>query len=162
MTVPRAHLLCALTLAVVMPLAPAGCAAVRQPVPAVTLITSEEAQRPDAETDLARGKEPRGKEPSDGPAILVRSPEDNRIYSPPVGIDITFEPREAPVDLNTLVVQYVKFINIDITNRVRPYATTTGIHVTNADLPPGSHRVRLSISDVNGRVSVKTLGITVQ
>ena len=49
----------------------------------------------------------------------------------------------------------MKFISIDITERVRAYLSDSGIEIPDAKLPSGNHMVRISLSDVREAVSVK-------
>jgi hypothetical protein len=128
----------------------------------VQLITTDEARQPDALPGEVRGLAKGAQGDPNGPEIVVASPEDGKHYQPPVAIDITFRPRASRVDVDTLEVAYLKWISIDITDRVRPYATETGIQVTNAELPKGSHRVRVTIADVEGRTTQRTMEIEVE
>ena len=73
----------------------------------------------------------------------------------PMEIVVKFVPRSHPVDLRTLEVELVKFINIDITDRVVEYTTEEGIQLKEANIPLGSHRVRIALADITGAVSVQ-------
>ena len=137
----------------------------------VLLVTESEASLPDAPAALSPqpggvpGAAPglgRGLE-APGPRIVVMSPEDGHAYAPPVAIDVRFEPAgDGAVDLGSLKVEYLKFLTIDITDRVRPYVSTAGIRIEQAELPAGRHRVRISIADLGGAVASRTLEFTVR
>jgi hypothetical protein len=42
---------------------------------------------------------------------------------------------------------------IDLTQRIRPYITANGIYVIDAEVPPGTHTLRVDVSDTDGRTS---------
>lgn len=129
------------------------------------LITPEEAATPPASTE--KGGQPLdiGRDaPDTGPLIEVLKPLSGAPVSAPLEIAVRFVPRSAPVDLSSLKVTVVKFIGIgiDITDRVRPFATPAGIQIPDAKLPSGEHTVRITVADASGGVSQKQLTLTVQ
>lgn len=79
----------------------------------------------------------------------------------PIQVLIRFTPRAEPIDLASLKVTLVKFIDIDITDRIRPFVTLEGIQVKEAKIPPGKHRVRITVSDKAGDLSVKEVSFEV-
>ena len=123
----------------------------------VEIVTDDEASQPDAP---ARGKNS-VVELSDGPFIDLNNPASGSEVPRPVTIDISFKPHGAPIDITTLKVTYLKLFNIDITDRVREYATQSGIKIVNAAFPAGTHRVRFSLQDTEGNQSEKTLSLTI-
>ncbi len=66
------------------------------------------------------------------------------------------------MDLKTLYVEYVKLWGINITDRVRPYATPEGIQVENAKFPTGNHTVKISIADIAGNFSSRTFSVKIR
>jgi hypothetical protein len=90
-----------------------------------------------------------------GPSIHVVKPINGGSAPPPVEVDIKFSPKLSPVDLASLKVSVVKFINIDITDRVREYASAKGILVPAANIPQGKYTVRVSVADKDGLRSYK-------
>ncbi len=101
--------------------------------------------------------------PQRGPAILVVAPVQTAVVSTPCDLDIRFElPGLTAVDLSTLRVTVLKLWEIDITERVRPYASPEGISMTQVDLPKGEHTFRIAIADEDGRRTAQTLSVTVQ
>ena len=143
-----------------------GAAWAAGPGEGVWLVTPEEAALPPAPADqiTTRGLGPFevGREvPDTGPLIEVVKPAGGKMQSPPVEVSVKFAPRGAPVDVSSLKVQVVKLIPIDITDRVRPYATSEGIEIPDAKLPSGEHKVRLSLSDNAGGVSRKEMTVTI-
>ena len=129
----------------------------------VWLITPEEAAMAPAPTDKRGQPLDIGGEPPDtGPVIEVLKPVPGAPLAVPLEIAVKFVPRSAPVDLSSLQVTVVKFIGIDITDRIRPFATPTGIQIPDARLPAGEHTVRITVADASGGVSRKQLTLTVQ
>ena len=119
------------------------------------LITPEEAAMPPAKEKSKSGLTQLGAESTLGPKIEVRKPPDGSSMPSPVEVDIKFIPKLRPVDPASLKVILVKLINIDITDRLRTYASVDGIHVPSAPLPSGKHTVRISIADQDGLRSAK-------
>lgn len=124
----------------------------------VVIVTDEEGSQRDAPS----GKGMFGSsDSSDGPEINFEKPTPESEQSKPVAIKISFHAKDAPVDINSLKVTYLKFVSVDITDRVKPYATVDGIDIEKADLPEGSHKVRFSIRDTEDRLSEKTLRVKI-
>lgn len=96
-----------------------------------------------------------------GPQIEILKPADGGRVSSPVEVAIRFVPRVDAVDLASLKVSIVKFFTIDITDRIRPYATAEGIALKEANIPSGKHRVRITVSDTAGGISIKELSLEV-
>jgi hypothetical protein len=142
----------------------------------VILVTEKEARLPDAKLppyeDFLKQRDlfdtfrqfssPKEGESAKGPEISLIRPKDGGIYAGPLEIDVRFIPRTGPVDLKTLNVEYVKLWGIDITGRIRPYATKEGIKLQNAQFPSGNHRVKISIGDAGGNFSSRTFSVRVQ
>lgn len=123
------------------------------------LITPEEAaMAPADQTDPLEGLthfEIAREDMDVGPVIEVEKPKIGVPQRSPVEIVVKFVPRSHPIDLSTLEVELVKFINIDITDRVVEYATETGIRLKKASVPLGEHRVRIALADVTGAMSTQ-------
>lgn len=119
------------------------------------LITPEEAAMkpaaPDTDADTALGgtMSEIGREMMNlGPIVEVKKPGTGKTVGSPVEIIITFKERLAPINLESLDVILDKWININITDRVRPYVSEMGIHIPDATLPPGNHTIIVYIEDV--------------
>ncbi len=122
------------------------------------LITPEEAALPPAPADARQlgGGAPFdiGREPlQTGPDVNVVTPGAGDPSKSPLQIVVEFKPNGAPVDFSTLKVVLLKFFNIDITDRVLPYADSDGIHVPDAKLPSGEHTIRITVGDKDGGVT---------
>jgi len=119
------------------------------------LITPQEASMAPAPQNKKTGEISIGGEIDLGPRIDILKPSNGGRAAPPIEIEIKFTQKTSPVDLTSLKVSVVKFIDIDITGRVLAYATTGGIHVPSAQLPTGKHTVRISIADQDGLRSIR-------
>jgi len=123
------------------------------------LITAEEAASPERPPSALHFEVALSKE---GPEVDVLTPKNGKSYKPPVEISIRFIPKEGrEIDLSTLRVEYLKFITIDLTKRVRPYATKKGIEIPKTSLPSGTHTIRLTIGDVSGSVTKRIFYVKV-
>jgi hypothetical protein len=125
------------------------------------LITPEEAAMAPA-ADVTRGiVEIEREDVSVGPVIDVVEPSNGSRLPMPVQVLIHFAPFSEPIDLASLKVVLIKFITIDITDRIRPYVTPEGIQVKEAKIPPGKHRVRITLADRAGTISTKEVSFEV-
>ncbi|MBI5058025.1 MAG: hypothetical protein HZB61_15555 [Nitrospirae bacterium] len=114
------------------------------------LVTKEEGSLREAPAGLYEV----GRPVNNGPDIKVVSPELNDKNKPPVKLAVLFVPVEGKdVDLSKLKVEYLKFVTIDLTNRVLPYTTKEGIRIEKADLPSGKHTIKITVGDVSGGVT---------
>lgn len=125
----------------------------------VVLITKKEAAQPDQKTGGM--KMSRTIEHSEGPFVEFLKPTDGAVVPEPVAIHITFKQNQAPVDINSLEVTYLKLFSIDITDRIKPYVTPTGIKIDKAELPTGEHRVKFSIKDTANNLTERTLSVEI-
>ena len=96
-----------------------------------------------------------------GPIVELEKPQTENQIESPVEIAINFQNRLAEINLDSLSVEVVKFINIDITDRIKPYVTVKGIHIPDAPLPSGEHTILLYIEDVEGNPTDFEMTITV-
>ena len=100
----------------------------------------------------------------DGPVIQVMSPAGIEITNKPVDVDIVFEKSSegAAPNMNSLKITYLKFIRIDITDRIRPYVAGTRIAAKDVSFPRGNHSLSVYIEDAQGKISTKLLSVKVQ
>jgi hypothetical protein len=139
---------------------PAGLALPAQAQTVWQLVTPDEAQR-----DLAAPHEPRRAVPglAHGPTIEMRRPDITSPVRVPVDINVQFIPRpNTNIDVATFKATY-GWLGIDITRRLLDHASLTpaGLSANNAQLPPGGHRVTLSVADTLGQVGSRTFEFTV-
>jgi hypothetical protein len=124
---------------------------------AAPLITSKEAALPAASGALAtRGI-------SRGPAVKLNSPEADTPISSPFDFKVLFEARgEGKIDPNSVKVVYMKSPFVDLTPRLKSSITASGIQLSKAEVPPGTHTIRITAKDTEGREtnSVVTIVVT--
>jgi len=123
---------------------------------AAPLITAKEAALPAASGTLAtRGI-------SRGPAVKLNSPEPDIPVMSPFDFKITFEPRgDAKIDLASVKVIYMKSPFVDLTPRLKSAISANGIDFAKADVPAGTHTIRVSIKDTEGRETNSVLTLVV-
>lgn len=86
-----------------------------------------------------------------GPAVEIVSPDMEHQQKSPFMLKVRFTSKKGTsVDLKSLKVEALKFIDLDITSRVRPHATVDGILIEQAKVPSGTHKIKLSIGDTKG------------
>jgi hypothetical protein len=122
------------------------------------LITPEEAALAPAEED---GVRTRGLSDA-GPCIEVAKPAEGEILTGATEILIRFLPKTVTIDLTSLKVTLLKFISIDLTDRLKPYIDAAGINVKDVKVPTGTYRVRISLSDTQGKTTSKELAFEVR
>ena len=123
---------------------------------AAPLITSKEAALPAASGALAtRGI-------SRGPAVKLNSPEADTPISSPFDFKVLFEARgEGKIDPNSVKVVYMKSPFVDLTPRLKSAITPTGINFSKAEVPPGTHTIRVTVKDMDGRETNQVITIVV-
>ena len=130
------------------------------PMPAFAdvLITEAEAKYPNAANFTVRGA-------MKGPGIQhiqqISLAADAGVQSP-LPFRIQFIPRsDAPVDLASVRVSYLKMPMIDLTNRIKKHLSAAGIDMTQAEVPAGVHTLLIQVKDTQGRESATTVTLTV-
>jgi hypothetical protein len=113
---------------------------------ALQLITAREAALPAAPGGYERGI-------SRGPTIVVISPApDAGTVRSPIELKIKFIGHGgAKIDVSSVLLTYMKRPRVDLTRRIKPFISATGIDVEDAEVPPGAHWLRVDIADTNGR-----------
>jgi hypothetical protein len=124
--------------------------ALAQPVQALQLITASEAALP-ANPQLSRE---RGI--SRGPTVLIVSPAPEAgLLKSPLSLKIRFESHGgSQIDVETVLLTYMKEPEIDLTQRIKPFIAPNGIDVEDADVPPGTHTLRVNVKDSEGRAGL--------
>jgi len=112
---------------------------------AAPLISSQEAALPASPDSFAtRGI-------SRGPVIKLNSPEATMAVTSPFDLRVTFEPRgDAKIDQKSIQVVYLKTPSVDLTPRLKGAITKSGIDLQKAEVPPGTHAIRVSVKDSEG------------
>jgi hypothetical protein len=123
------------------------CAAlVSSPARAVQLITAAEAALPpDQPLGGNRGI-------SRGPSVVVVSPQPGAgTIKSPLELKIKFISHGGTtVDVDSVLLTYMKMPAVDLTQRIKPDITPAGIDVPDAAVPPGLHTLRVNVTDSDG------------
>ena len=122
---------------------------------AVELITDEEAARPDMPA-ATRGV-------TRGPAIAQESPAaDGGAVHSPIRLKVALKARGgARIDPASVRLTYLKKPMLDLTARVKPGISETGIALDDVTLPPGLHRVLVHVADSEGHETEAELKLDV-
>ena len=123
---------------------------------AASLISAKEAALPPAAGTLAtRGI-------SRGPAVKLTSPEADTPVMAPFDFKVAFEPRgDAKIDPGSVKVVYMKSPFVDLTPRLKSAISANGIDFAKADVPPGTHTIRVTVKDTEGRETNSVLNLVV-
>ena len=97
-----------------------------------------------------------------GPGIEQLSPDPDRSASAPFPLKVKFLARNnVAVDPASVKLVYLKASPVDLTDRIKRYLTPEGITMNSAEVPPGTHLMRIELKDANGRSSTATIKVTV-
>jgi hypothetical protein len=123
---------------------------------AAPLISAKEAALPPAASAVAtRGI-------SRGPVIKLASPEANTPVAAPFDFKVNFEPRgDAKINPSSVKVVYMKSPFVDLTPRLKNAISASGIDFVKADVPPGTHTIRVTVKDTEGRETNSVLNLVV-
>jgi hypothetical protein len=125
---------------------------------AFQLITNDEAKLPTAPVVqiATRGL-------TRGPTVDQVAPApDATVPNGELELDVTFAPHNgATIDPSKVRVIYLKQPEIDLTQRLKAYITAKGIDAKDATIPPGTHMIRIEVTDSNGRSTSQIMKIQV-
>ena len=126
---------------------------------AIWLVTEGEAMLPSP--PAARGS---AELPKNGPVIKIERPALMSDLSTPFPVEVVFEPRPggAPVKMDSLKVTYLKVIEVDVTDRFKPYIKENRLLVEKANVPQGKHRLKILIADQDGKMTAEILQVIVK
>lgn len=136
-----------------------ACIAFAWPGSAVaeTLISEAEAKLPPS-TDVAMTT--RGL--TRGPGIELVSPSADRAVQSPLPLKVKFISRNnVGIDLDSVKITYLKAQSVDLTARVKKHMTADGIDMSGAEIPPGTHHLRINLKDKQDRTSTATIKLVV-
>nr|WP_052232354.1 hypothetical protein [Methylobacterium sp. ZNC0032] len=144
----RTITLCALTLVLGGSLALAA-----EPV---RLITAEEARLPSADPGAAQERN------------LTRGPGIDAVSPPPIGVSgtfrlaVRFKPRNSvAIDPESVRITYRRQPEVDLTARLKPFVTASGIEAPAVIVPPGKHVIVIEATDKEGRIGRSQMTLTV-
>jgi hypothetical protein len=93
-----------------------------------------------------------------GPKIEVVAPREQ--FTSPGPIKLTFQTYGGVmIDLGSLRVAYLRAWDVDITERVKPFVSVSGIDLPSAIVPAGEHWLRFEVKDADGRTVSKIVTI---
>ena len=123
---------------------------------AAPLISVNEAALPSASGTLStRGI-------SRGPTIKLNSPIADSSVASPFDFKVGFEARgDAKIDPNSVKVIYMKSPFVDLTPRLKSAISANGIDFSKAEVPPGTHTIRVTVKDNEGRETNSVMTLTV-
>lgn len=123
----------------------------------LVLITADEAKLPPPKGAIAVSS--RGV--TRGPKVELVS--ENGLIRSPTHLQLKFQTYGgAKVDLDAVQATYLRTPNVDLTPRIKPFVTATGIDVPVVELPPGDHMVRIDIKDSDGRTATASFVLKVE
>ena len=126
------------------------------PARALTLITEAEAKLPPGRTDMSRGGI------TLGPAIVVVAPGPDRAVKAPFAVKVNFQPHGgSKIDASRIKIIYLKRPAVDLTPRLKDAISGSGIDLADATAPPGTHDIKIDVTDDAGRTKSAVLSITV-
>jgi hypothetical protein len=99
-----------------------------------------------------------------GPGIEQISPDPAaRTLHAPLPLKIKFVARNnETIDKDSVKVTYLKAPAVDLTARLKPFLTDDGIEMKEADMPAGTHLLRVDLKDSRGRASTMILKLIVE
>lgn len=152
----RVAAIASLVVAVLVGLGPSGPAAREQPL---WIVTEGEASLPSEATPRSAPALPQ-----DGPVIRIERPDVSTPVAPPFAVDVIFEPRAggALVKMESLKITYLKIVELDVTDRFKPYVKGNRLFVENANVSAGRHRLKIIIADQNGKFTAEVLQVAVK
>jgi hypothetical protein len=123
---------------------------------AAQLISPKEAALP------AAANAPATRGISRGPTVKLGSPEADTPVISPFDFRVLFEARgDAKIDPTSVKVIYLKSPFVDLTPRLKNAISASGIDFSKAEVPPGTHLIRVSVKDSDGRETSSVLTLVV-
>ena len=124
-----------------------------------TLITPQEAAQPEPPSLLGVKC---SRLEGDGPQIKISSPKLNEPVFSPFVVDVSFEaPPDKSIDYDSLRLMYLKFIPIDLTDRVRGYLNKNRLVLKDVNVPQGQHCLQLLIAYTTGEETLMEIFLQV-
>lgn len=122
----------------------------------IRLITAEEARLPSADPGAAQERN------------LTRGPGIDAVAPPPIGVSgtfrlaVKFKPRNSvAINPESVRVTYRRLPEVDLTARLKPFVTATGIEAPAVIVPPGKHVIVIEATDKEGRIGRSQMTLTV-
>lgn len=117
----------------------------------IVLITDKEASLPTAAGGTTVGTFRAGI--TRGPKVILVTPTSTDIaVTSPLHLQLKFESfGGSKIDPSTVKVTYLKDPAVDLTDRLKPETQASGIDLPAAEVPAGSHEIRVDVKDADGR-----------
>ena len=99
-----------------------------------------------------------------GPVVeqVTPDPDSAAPVKSPLLLKIKFQTRNnVPIDKDSVKLTYVRTPNVDLTSRIKAHIGEDGIDMSQAEVPPGKHVIRIDLKDQQGRTSTGTIKLTV-
>lgn len=97
-----------------------------------------------------------------GPTIEQVSPDPEKDARGPVNVTIRFRAfNNVAIDLTSIKATYMKFPNIDLTDKFKKYVTAEGFSMKDMNVPSGNHLIRIDIKDMQGREGTSLIKLNV-
>ena len=120
----------------------------------VWVVTTAEAAMPPAQASKA------GRSITRGPAIRQVSPAGPVASNQPFPLKIDFAARGGEkINPASAQIKVLRGGTVNVTQRMQPFITPTGIDIPNAMVPPGTYVLEVTVSDAGGRQSVANVEI---
>jgi len=121
----------------------------------IELITAEEGKLPAAPRISSRGGVTRG------PTVKVVSPKADGRISDPFAFKVQFQGRGgSKIDPSSVKVTYLKKPSVDLTPRLKSVISEAGISADTVDVPPGTHDIKIEVTDAEGRTRSEIVSFT--
>jgi hypothetical protein len=126
------------------------------PASALDLITNDEAKLPSVPKMGTRGGITRG------PSIKVVNPQPDGQIKAPFAMKIEFQPHGgSKIDASSVKVTYLKKPAVDLTPRLKSAISESGISLADANVPAGTHDIKIDVTDADGRTKSEVVSFTV-
>ena len=123
---------------------------------ALDLITEDEARLPAAPKVATRGGITRG------PSIKVVSPHPDAHVKAPFAMKVDFQPHGgSKIDASSVKITYLRKPVVDLTPRLKSAITEGGISLADAQVPAGTHDLKIDVTDADGRTKSEFVSFTV-
>jgi hypothetical protein len=138
-----------------------ACAQAPAASAAEVLITPAEAKLPASADATTLGLGMRGL--TRGPAVEQISPDPrSKNLKSPLPLEIKFVAHnETTVVPGSVTVTYLKTPTVDLTARLKGHITANGIDLSDCQVPPGNHLIRVEIRDSQGRKGTGIIRLSV-
>jgi hypothetical protein len=99
-----------------------------------------------------------------GPVVeqVTPDPDSAAPVKSPLPLKIKFQTRNnVPIDKDSVKLTYVRTPGVDLTSRIKAYIGEDGIDMKLAEVPPGTHVIRVELKDQQGRSTTGTIKLSV-